>query len=162
MQDSKNFFVIDFLEVAKELNIEFSILNLIERDIVLSTLFENFFSNRSKNNLLTIPLWQFLKKDSYLGVHLPNSANDRSLFFKNIPNKNNIMFIFDLEYSVDVYRFKDLNQLFEVLNESYNFNFYIFNSSFDFLISWNKDEVLFGSGEAREWVFKIGNNWNIP
>lgn len=159
MENNRNFFVTDFYEVANDMSIKFSILNRIERDDVLNILFEKFFSKPAEVDLLNIPLWHFLKEDNYVGVHLPNAAFDRSLVYKDFPNINEVMFMFDLEYSSNIYKFNDLDQLFSVLSESYNFNFYIFSLSFNFLISWNKDEVLFGCGKAKDWALQIKKNW---
>ncbi len=159
MENNRSFFVTDFHEVANELNIEFSILGEIERDNIFRTLLEKFFSKPIQEELLNIPLWHFLKEENYIGVHLPNAALDRSLVYKKFSNVSEVMFMFDLEYSSNIYKFKDLAHLFRVLSESYNFNFYIFSISFDFLISWNKDEVLFGCGKAEDWVLQIKKNW---
>ncbi|EPL6399857.1 hypothetical protein OEP63_003918, partial [Acinetobacter baumannii] len=77
------------------------------------------------------------------------------------PNIKNVYFLFDLEFSNKILKFKFLSDLVIVLEDSYNFNFYIFDESFNFLLSWNKDETLFGSGDAKEFVLKIKESWNL-
>nr|WP_174506353.1 hypothetical protein [Acinetobacter sp. Marseille-Q1620] len=50
---------IDFFEVANSLNVRYSILDKIEKVRIFNELFNMFFLPTPKQNLLTIPLWQY-------------------------------------------------------------------------------------------------------
>jgi hypothetical protein len=154
------FFIDDFIEISEKNSIDFYILSQDESKPIFSNLFQKFFSNRlSLEKPVEIPLWQFLNKENSVGVHLPNAANHRELFLNKLPEMKNIYFLFDLEFSNKILKFNCLNDLVTILEDSYNFNFYIFDESFSFLLSWSKDETLFGSGKAIDLVLKIKESW---
>ncbi|EHU2109493.1 hypothetical protein Q5X71_02365 [Acinetobacter baumannii] len=162
MLNNMTFFIDDFIEVTEKNNIHFYTLSQEESRHIFRRLFDKFFSNKlSMEKPLEIPLWQFLNKENSIGVHLPNAAGHRELFLNQLPNIKNVYFLFDLEFSNKILKFKFLSDLVIVLEDSYNFNFYIFDESFNFLLSWNKDETLFGSGDAKEFVLKIKESWNL-
>lgn len=162
MLNNRTFFVNDFIEVTEKNNIHFYTLSQEESRHIFSELFDKFFSNKlSVEKPLAIPLWQFLNKENSIGVHLPNSAGHRELFLNQLPNIKNVYFLFDLDFSNKILKFNCLTDLIIVLEDSYNFNFYIFDESFNFLLSQNKDETLFGSGDAKEFVLKIKESWNL-
>lgn len=156
------FFIDDFIEVSEKNSIDFYILSQDESEPIFSNLFQKFFSNSlSLEKPLEIPLWQFLNKENSVGVHLPNAANHRELFLNKLPDMKNIYFLFDLEFSNKILNFKSLKDLVTILEDSYNFNFYIFDESFSFLLSWSKDETLFGSGNAIDLVLKLKESWSL-
>lgn len=151
------YFVDDFDEVCHLNKINFHKLDGLARDLVFKHLADRFLENY-RNSSSDIFLWEFLTKEAG-GAHLPNSASNREFFLDLIPNVNNIYFMFEPQYLKEIYVFNNIKELVKALKESYNFNFYIFDCEFKFLICWESFETLFGSGVAKMWVEQIKEKW---
>ena len=46
-------------------------------------------------------------------------------------------------------------ELQKILEDSFGFEFYITNKNYSYLICFNHHDILYGSGEAKEWVQRL-------
>ena len=46
-------------------------------------------------------------------------------------------------------------ELQKILEDSFGFEFYITNKNYSYLICFNHHDILYGSGEAKEWVRRL-------
>lgn len=73
-----------------------------------------------------------------------------------VENKKCLMFFADCEDRaiIEINGGKDLYKLF---SEMYGFEFYITNSTTDYLVCFNHHDCLMGCGTAKKWVNKLQN-----
>lgn len=153
------YFITDFEEVCKSQSIFTDKKTGIQRDKIFTKFCLTFLDIPLLSKQVdSPPLWDFFTND-ITGVHLPNASSCRERFLDLIPNKENVYFIFEPEFSKDIYFFTSLKQLVDVLKDCYNFNFYIFDVEFSFLLSWEAYETLFAYGEAKKWLKQIDDIW---
>ena len=46
-------------------------------------------------------------------------------------------------------------ELYQILEDSFGFEFYITNQNHSYLLCFNHHDILYGSGEAKKWVSEI-------
>ncbi|MFW1734013.1 hypothetical protein ACG94V_17025 [Acinetobacter sp. ULE_I001] len=155
MLKGEDFFIEDFFEVADELSIFYSELDISKSENFYIQVFEKYF--RKQPALNDSELWQELKKETF-GVHLPMGASQMERLFEFCnPKEQNLYIFFDFYYCRKIFKFKSFDDLSKIFENTYNFNFYIVGG--DFLFVWCKEETIFGVGAAENWIKSLQDNW---
>ncbi|UUM26409.1 hypothetical protein NQU59_11960 [Acinetobacter colistiniresistens] len=76
-------------------------------------------------------------------------------------NIGEVFYSFDFKDYNRLVKFKNFCDLKVILSQVYNFNYYIFDNSNEFILAWGDDEVLMGGGEAAKWVENVKGNWRF-
>ncbi len=155
------YYIEDFFENINALGISVIKFGFDESDKIYQSLLKVFFYKQSHcitNHNKDIPLNNFFD-ESVVGVHLPNISSKRNFFLQKFPIAGKCYFMFEREVNHNIILFENYENLRLVLENSYNFNFYIFSSEYNFILGWDTHEVLYGGGLASKWVSDIKKEW---
>ncbi|MEB5477519.1 hypothetical protein [Acinetobacter pollinis] len=154
------FFVKDFFEKADILNKKYTIISQDQSKIILHKLYDNFFKKVSfveveSTDMITLSC-EDLDFTKILAAHLPSATSrDNPLLDISTPIDKEAYFMFEQEYYPNLIKFENINALSQVVDQSYNFNYLIFDKEASYIVAWDSYETLFGGGVARDWVEKI-------
>lgn len=82
------------------------------------------------------------------------NSNAWSLICDYVKDNECIMF-FNESDDKNAFLIPNGGELQKILEDSFGFEFYITNKSYSYLICFNHHDILYGSGEAKEWVRRL-------
>ena len=131
----------ELLSVSKELKIE---VNILSAEITAE-----YFAKIEKKYLLDN--YQFFLWDGLSNYSVLNDSSGWRYIGQFIGDKPCILFFYDLEkWKAAV--INSGHELVSLIGEMYGFEFYVFDSSINYLICFNHHDQLMGVGSAKEWV----------
>jgi hypothetical protein len=93
-----------------------------------------------------VPLWETLSES--VGVHDPEAWRWPARFAAS----QSSLLAFNPDQEEKAFAFADGAELETVLGECSGFEFYVTNSSFDYVLCFNHHDVLVAAGTALEWL----------
>ena len=130
----------NIMDTTKRLNISLKKLSEQEK-ILLKNNIKKFLKKDTK-----FFLWEMLK--NYTCVQHKEAWSWIKDFIKNTTC---IMF-FNYQDEKEAYFLDNGNILQSLLSETYNFEFYITNETYEYLLCFNHHDVLFATGTAEAWL----------
>lgn len=82
------------------------------------------------------------------------NPNAWSLIYDYVKDNECIMF-FNESDDKNAFLIQNGAELQKILEDSFGFEFYITNKNYAYLICFNHHDILYGSGEAKEWVRRL-------
>ena len=131
----------ELLSVSKELKIEVHILS--------AEITAEYFAKIEKKYLLDN--YQCFLWDGLSDYSVVNDSSGWIYICQFIGDKPCILFFYDLEKWKAVV-INSGHELVTLIGEMYGFEFYVFDSSINYLICFNHHDQLIGVGSAKEWV----------
>lgn len=135
----------EILGVCSALNYKSHLLDAERAKLVLASIEQKFATQTGYR-----PLWERI--ENYRGFHNPKGWSWIGDFVGN----TSIFVFFDLEDDTSVIQMTQGQYISKVLAECTGFVFYVTDLDFDYLICFNKHDVLVGTGTAKEWVNHVG------
>lgn len=141
-----SFIADEILKVIKEFNLDVAFINKEEYKDFFNRAISTFMNNNS-----SYPLW------SSIFDKISVRDADAWRFIPHFVGNNTILFLEkgDADFAII---FKQSNHLKVLLENSFQFGFYLTNASFDYLLCFNDHDYLIGSGEAKKWIESMINN----
>lgn len=132
----------ELLSVAEEMNLTVSVLSSIEVEKKIEMIYEKYIIK----NLKTSFLWEDMADAEYI-----NDSAGWS-YIDSFVGENHCLLMFEefeKWFVVEVNSGKDLKILLE---ESFAFEFYVFDELLSYLICFSHHDQLIGCGKAKTWI----------
>ena len=141
----------EIIKIAKELNIEISVINRTEPqgESVIKAV-SNF------GEAGTYPLWDNLK--NWIGI---THSEGWKLIGDFLNDELQILMFFDGIDDNRIIQINNSNDYLLLLENTYHFTFYLTNEESEFLVCYNDHENIVVSGVAKKWLLDVAESNNI-
>jgi len=135
----------EVLESIKCLSItDYNILSEEELAPILSQLLDRFTTLKEYE----FSLWENMIRGEYFSIR----DEDSWMWMTDFPTEEPCILIFEYQYEKKGIEFQRMEDLVNVIGESFNFVFYITSRKIDYLLTQNDHDYLIAAGRAKSWL----------
>lgn len=138
---------VHILEELKNSKVIIEKMELNESEAILESISKKYIEEDKKATWL----WEKL-------IHYEAINDDLAWsYIRDFVKKNECILFFNQDEDKNMLMIKTGDDLDYILSETYGFEFYITNKDVSYLLCYSHHNILYGCGEAEEWIYKLKN-----
>lgn len=140
-----NYIKNEIIRASRALNVVATELSEFESKLIIDQIVNKYAQEKTKF------LWESFIDE--LGIYDKNAWQ----WIRKIIGNNEAIMFFNPEDEMSAFKFLNGNDIEKILGETFGFEFYLTNTTIDYVVCFNHHDVLIACGKAKEWIEKNKN-----